>query len=240
MANPQVEDGRTEIANDIQDAFCRTRIAGEERQVLDCILRKTYGWHKVEDAISLSQFADMTGMKKPAIVRAIKGLLSKKIIIVIKKDNAPAQIYRFNKDYDQWEPLSKKITLSKKIKTVIKKDNPSLSFLSTTKATTTKANIYIVEQVISYLNEKTGKNFSPKTKQTISHINARLSEGRTLEDFQRVIDNKSSEWAGDPHWSKFLRPETLFAGKFESYLNEQPAQKAQPKFTSVSGGFKEW
>lgn len=69
------------------DALCRIRIPGEEMQVLNVILRKTYGWNKCEDAISLSQFVEMTMIKKPNVVRAIQGLLSKKIISVIEKDN---------------------------------------------------------------------------------------------------------------------------------------------------------
>lgn len=136
MASPQIEEGFTKIANEIMDALCHIRIPGEERQVLDCILRKTYGWNKCEDAIALSQFMEMTGLKKPTVCRAINRLLSKKIIIIIEKDNEPAKLYKFIKDYHQWKPLSKKITLSKKIIGVIKKDNKSLSLLSTTKDTT--------------------------------------------------------------------------------------------------------
>ena len=123
------------------DALCRIRIPGEEMQVLNVILRKTYGWNKTEDAISLSQFVEMTMIKKPNVVRAIQGLLSKKIISVIEKDNAPAKVYKINKDFDQWHPLSKKITLSKKIISVIEKDNPSLSKKIPTKTTTTKDTI---------------------------------------------------------------------------------------------------
>jgi len=141
IANPQLEDGYTAIANEIMESLCRIRIPGEERQILDCIFRKTYGWHKTEDAISLSQFSVMTGINKPCVIRAIQGLLSKKIINVIEKDNAPAKVYKFNKDFHQWQPLSKKITLSKKIIGVIKKDNPSLSKKIPTKTTTTKTTI---------------------------------------------------------------------------------------------------
>ena len=123
MANPQVESGHVDIANDLAEAFARIRISGEETQILWVILRKTYGWHKKSDAISLSQFVDITGMNKPNVIRAIHGLLSKKIIIVINIDNARAKVYGINKDFDQWEPLSKKITLSKKIINVINNDN---------------------------------------------------------------------------------------------------------------------
>ena len=133
MANPQKENGYTPIANEIMDALCRMRIPGEERQILDVILRRTYGWNKCEDAISLSQFAEMTGLAKPNIIRAINNLLSKMIIIVIKNDNKHVKIYKINKDYTQWKPLSKTITLSKTIKKVIKSDNFSLSKTITTK-----------------------------------------------------------------------------------------------------------
>jgi len=83
----------------------------------------------------------MTGIKKPNVIRAIKRLLSKKIITVINIDNAPATTYGINKDYSKWQSLSKKITLSKKIITVIKKDNASLSKKIPTKETTTKETI---------------------------------------------------------------------------------------------------
>jgi phage replication O-like protein O len=141
MANPQKEDGFTAIANEIMDALAHIRIPGEERQILDVILRKTYGFQKCEDYISLSQFMSMTGIKKPNVIRAIRGLTSKKMITVIKKDNAVANLFKFNKNFDQWEALSKKITLSKKIMTFIKKDNASLSKKIPTKENTTKETI---------------------------------------------------------------------------------------------------
>lgn len=79
--------------------------------------------------------------------------------------------------------------------------------------------IYIVE-IVGYLNEKTGKKFSPDTASTRKHIIARLKEGRTVDDFKRVIDTKCAQWLGT-QFSGFLRPETLFAPtKFENYLNE--------------------
>ena len=79
--------------------------------------------------------------------------------------------------------------------------------------------IYIVE-IVNYLNEKTGKKFSSNTASTRKHIIARLKEGRTVDDFKKVIDTKCAQWLGT-QFSGFLRPETLFAPtKFENYLNE--------------------
>ncbi|ETI69900.1 conserved phage C-terminal domain-containing protein [Neobacillus vireti] len=81
------------------------------------------------------------------------------------------------------------------------------------------------DEIIGYLNEKTGKNFKLSSIKTRELIHARYREGFTLEDFTRVIDLKSSDWQFDPVWNKFLRPETLFGTKFESYLNQQEGKK---------------
>jgi phage replication O-like protein O len=142
MANPQIEDGHVDLANEIVEQFCRYRISGEEWLVLWAIIRKTYGWKKKQDRISLSQFSQMTGMKRQTVLRAINKLSSKKIIGVIKNDDSGINIYSFNKHFDQWEPLSKKITVSsKKIMGVIKKDNRVSSKKGHTKDTITKDTI---------------------------------------------------------------------------------------------------
>ena len=73
--------------------------------------------------------------------------------------------------------------------------------------------------IINRLNEKAGTAYRPTSKATQSHINARLSEGFTLDDFYSVIDKKCAEWKGDEKMEKYLRPETLFGSKFENYLN---------------------
>jgi len=143
---PQLENGYTKIANELLEAIAAIRIPGEAMQVLLVIIRKTYGYCKKKDAISLSQFVSATGMKKPNICRAVKKLLdmniikplSKKIIKIIEKDNAYISEYELNKDCASWKPLSKKITLSKKIKNVIEKDNLPLSKKIPTKETITK------------------------------------------------------------------------------------------------------
>lgn len=74
------------------------------------------------------------------------------------------------------------------------------------------------ENIIARLNEKSGMKYKHTSKATQGHINARLAEGFTVEDFYTVIDKKCLEWKGT-EWEKYLRPETLFGTKFENYLN---------------------
>lgn len=75
-------------------------------------------------------------------------------------------------------------------------------------------------EIINYLNDVANKNFRSTTKKTKDLIKARWNEGFRFEDFKKVIDNKVKDWKHDPHMNKYLRPETLFGTKFESYLNE--------------------
>lgn len=82
----------------------------------------------------------------------------------------------------------------------------------------TKSNKDIVGKVISYLNLKTAQSYRPTSKSTQRHINARIQEGFALEDFMAVIDAQNQEWGKDAKMRRYLRPETLFGSKFESYL----------------------
>ena len=83
------------------------------------------------------------------------------------------------------------------------------------------------QEVVEYLNQKTGKNFKHTSKVTQRHIRARLAEGFTVSDFKQVIDKKCSDWLRDQKMKEYLRPETLFGTKFESYLNSKTTTTKQ-------------
>ena len=90
-------------------------------------------------------------------------------------------------------------------------------------------NIYT--EIINYLNEKAGTNYRASSEKTKSCIRARLNEKYTLDDFKKVIDNKVSSWK-KTEFEKYLRPETLFGTKFESYLNEKEFKKKNQNHTN--------
>ena len=128
MASPQLEDGYLKIANELWDALTRYRIPGEQRQCLDLIIRKTYGWDKKYDQISLSQFRQDTGISIRSCRRALEKLLNRKIIIINNKgvekahgrgdEKAHSQIisYGINKDFNQWIPWARR-AMKKRIAT---------------------------------------------------------------------------------------------------------------------------
>lgn len=78
-----------------------------------------------------------------------------------------------------------------------------------------------IKEIIDYLNLKADTKFRYNTKDTIKHINARLKEGYTIDDFKYVIDVKVSQWKDDATMCGYIRPQTLFGIKMESYVNEK-------------------
>jgi len=117
MANPQKENGFTPISNEVLEALCLFRIPGEVRQVVDVVIRKTYGFNKKFDYISHSQIIERTGLKKQNEGRALKKAIEHKL--VIRNDDKLG----FNKHYDQWIPFVQVIK-SDDGKKVIKKATP--------------------------------------------------------------------------------------------------------------------
>lgn len=93
------------------------------------------------------------------------------------------------------------------------------------------------KEIIDYLNNRTNSNYRYTGQKIKDLIKARYNEGFTLDDFKRVIDNKVNSWGNDEKMVKFLRPETLFSNKFESYLNEKVALK---KLDAIDQVFQEW
>ena len=76
------------------------------------------------------------------------------------------------------------------------------------------------KKIIDYLNEKIGTNYQHTSRKTRDLIKARWNDGFRLNDFYTVIDKKVIEWYNDNKMKMYLRPETLFSNKFESYLNQ--------------------
>lgn len=93
-------------------------------------------------------------------------------------------------------------------------------------------NIHPYEKIIDYLNSKANTKYKPSTQKTQKLIRSLINQEFTLDDFKKVIDIKTSEWLGTS-MEKYLRPETLFGTKFESYLN----QKCEVK-NDASEGYK--
>jgi len=83
---PQKEKGFLQITsgkkeNDILSALISMRLNGTEYQIILTVIRKTWGWNKKEDWISISQFEKITGKDRSFIIKTIGGLVDKKLLV---------------------------------------------------------------------------------------------------------------------------------------------------------------
>lgn len=101
----------------------------------------------------------------------------------------------------------------------VKPDPKGTKIRTTDKWASLFVELDLVEEVLRYLNVKTGSQFKKETDSTVKMINGRRKSGYTLEDFIAVIDSKVEEWIDDPKMKQYLRPATLFTpANFEAYL----------------------
>ncbi len=152
---------------------------------------------------SLSSLSAKTGLSVMQVRTCLKNL-QKSGDITSKTTNKNTLIIVTN--YNLWQDDNKQITTNKNDKNVKNDKNERIKD--------------IVEKVIDYLNHSVGKHYKPGSKNCQKYITARLNEGHKLEDFQRVIDIKCREWLNNEKMATYLRPETLFGTKFESYLQQ--------------------
>ena len=89
-------------------------------------------------------------------------------------------------------------------------------------------------EIITYFNEVAGTHYLLRGKEIKKFIKARWNDGFRLDDFKTVLDKKAGQWKNDAKMSKYLRFETLFSNKFESYLNEVVAPQYNPMNPSGS------
>lgn len=96
MASPQKENGFTSIANEIVEALVKVSVPGRHKDVVYFVIRKTYGFNKKSDVISLSQFVFGTNIDRTGVCRILKDLVAWRLLV---KNGSS---YYFNKNYEDW------------------------------------------------------------------------------------------------------------------------------------------
>jgi phage replication O-like protein O len=218
--NPQIEDGYTKIANELLDAIILHDFSKRELKIVLFVLRKTYGWNKKADVMSLSQILTGTGLARTHACKSVNDLVASKVLL--KQSHHKGQMIELNKKYKEWKCDQNGNSVTKTVMKCDQNGNKGVTKTGTTKDTSKNNTKEICIGILEYLNEKAAKRYKP-TAANLKFISARLAEGFTEQDCLTVIDNKVREWLhGD--MNQYLRPETLFnATKFSQYSGETPA-----------------
>jgi len=205
-----MERGYIKIPVGFVEAIARTRLPGTEIRVLLVIARKTWGWGKQRDRITLSQFAVATGLRKQHILRALRRLTQEGH--VTKYGNKQHVTYGISKRYtaavttdgnncattttttDTCVPsLPNTVTLPNMVTSVTKYGNkgvppagPTIDTL--TKNTYTKETLSLSELLLNLILERQPKLKRPKIEKWAVHIDRMIRiDKRTPEEIKQVI-----------------------------------------------------
>lgn len=104
MAILNYEKGFTRVPNKAFDHLIKYRLSGLQKDIVWCIIRRTYGYNKIEAKLSLRFIAKRINSTHVRVSEALKVLIEKNIV-KITKDNSrhgQARIIKLNADYDTW------------------------------------------------------------------------------------------------------------------------------------------
>lgn len=171
MVKPDINDGHIDIANDLSEALMRVNLSGYQYRIIWCVFRKTYGWHKSIDKISLTQFENMTGLKRRHVNRVIKELKALNMIIVDR--NNRVNTYKFNSDYDTWKTRDSTKIGTKVVPNMELKLVPDQVHTKENKENIQKKSIL---EIFNYWNKKEIITHRKLDQATASNINAKLKD----------------------------------------------------------------
>lgn len=186
---------------------------------------------------SLQYLADWTNSTKQGVSKSLKSLVDKGLIDKIEKfvNGVKFCEYRTTKFNGVYNKVTQGMQQSlmggmqQSLTNNIDTDNTE------NKNRNNNRHTLAVREIVEYLNQKAGMQYRSGSKATQQHINARLAEGYTVEDFKTVIDKKCADWKGTDY-EQYLRPSTLFGTKFENYLNAARSTRTNQNQQSQQNG----
>ena len=104
---PQLENGFLRVALEIEDALLLKIDTFRHEKVVRAIIRKTYGYNKKEDDITISQIAEMVGIHRNHVGKALRDLEEMHVINPVRPGRY-GLILGLNKRHHEWVKLEKK------------------------------------------------------------------------------------------------------------------------------------
>jgi len=194
MASPQKEEGYVPIANELVEQFAKINLSPYEWRTLWVLWRKTWGWQKKRDKISISQFQKLTGLDRRHQHRTLLSLERKKFIA--RKGNSYVTTYMFQKDYSKWKTVANKGTSASRGNTLLPVEATNLLPVEAP-TKDNKETIQKTEEIFDYFRIQTNQPRIILHNSRRDLIRKRLNDGFTVDQMKNAITNFSQDtWEG--------------------------------------------
>lgn len=103
MANPQLENGYTRIANELLEEIGKRKFTATQYKILLCIIRNTYGFGRKVHPLSATYMAKWANISVPGVKRDVQKLFRDNIIYCDNPNSRGVTLrLGINKNYDSW------------------------------------------------------------------------------------------------------------------------------------------
>lgn len=225
----------TAIPNEVFDKHMRS-LSGSELKVLLVVCRKTIGFHKDTDSISISQIEEMAGISNRSAIDAVNALVEKNILM---KDSKKGATSKYTLDIDGYEESSQAASEESSLE-LVKKVHTTSEESSQTKETLQKketndprlvTNIFW-ERYESVVGEK------PRWKEQYRKMALGLLRSSSLETIRSAIE----EYFEDPWWKERGWDFGMFCSQFDKFRarvkTRPPVEKVLRMVPDGNGGVR--
>lgn len=228
----------TQVSNDFIDTWLAV-VSGSAAKCFIAVCRKTIGWHKETDFISISQMQEITGLSNRVVIKAVNELEEHNLIA---KDRTQS-MNKYSINYSQSDEKSHPRVTKGHSQSDEKSHTKETHINKLNKETHNKSE---ANEVIDYFVSVTGRKVR-KTDSNYRLILPRFKEGYTVEDMKHIIDGKYKQWKCDEKMKQYIRPSTLFAAShMDAYINDYEetkkdsigsvsAENQKPRFSFTEG-----
>ena len=227
MANPQLNNGHTRIANEIFEQMMKTNLNGTQFRLVMAIWRYTYGFQRKTNEMSISFLSKVIEANRTQLNRELAVLIDRNIIKVIEVGTKGARVMGFNKNYKEWD---EQLPTKEIIPEIHEPNNTNKKLKYDEENTYYKMAVYFFQRVEKVANDA-----------GISHLIKKSNMQTWADDMRKLIDidevdkqlaKEVMDWVtADSFWRTNVLSAKKLREKFMELAIKMNAEKkpSQPK-----------
>jgi phage replication O-like protein O len=240
VADVQLENGYTRIANELLEAVCLTPFIATHLKIILLCWRFTYGFGRKQAELSVSFISKATGISRRYVSEGLNELIKSKVLTVIHESTySKPRIIAFNKNYKEWEyrtPHQQVNPTSTGEPQVSTTDEPHFTTTGELQFTQERNNKEKINKEQNEFFEAIWKLYpNKKGKGRISKTQIAKLHKIGFETLKKCIDRYK---ATKEDWKAWQQGSTFFNSGYIDYLDEnftEEEEKGGPQYADLTG-----